>query len=223
MSEKNKRVIVSLSGGADSATVLAIAKEKSQEIRAFGFYYGSKHNRWELESARDIASHYNVPFTMMDISPVLGNFKSSLLLDQEEIPEGHYNEENMRSTVVPCRNLIFISILAGIADSIGFNEVWIGVHGGDHFTYPDCRPETMEAMHRAISFGTDQRVVIRTPIQGLVKGDIIKWGISKNVPYHLTRTCYKDQEKPCGVCGSCRERLEAFEIAGVKDPVEYAK
>lgn len=221
MSNKKLRAVVSLSGGADSATVLAIAKKGCQEIRTFGFYYGSKHNRWELESARNIASHYNVPFTMMDISPVLGNFKSSLLLNQGEIPEGNYNEENMRSTVVPCRNLIFISILAGIADSIGFNEVWIGVHDSDKFIYPDCRIKTIEAMKEAISKGTDERITIVAPLQTMTKGEVIKAGISLRVPYHLTRSCYKDNEIACGKCGTCRERLEAFEQAGEVDPIPY--
>lgn len=217
------KAIVSLSGGADSATTLALALKAGREVESFGFYYASKHNPWENQAAENLAAHYGIPFQLIDISGIMGNFKSSLLASGEKIPEGHYQEENMRSTVVPMRNIIFASILAGIADSKGAEEIWLGVHAGDHFIYPDCRKETIEAMNKVIYLATEKLIEIRTPLQGWDKTKIINEGFVLGVPYELTRTCYTAGEIACGKCGSCQERLEAFRNLGLTDPIPYQR
>ena len=138
-----------------------------------------------------------------------------------EIPEGHYNDATMSQTVVPGRNLMFASILAGYAESIGFNRIALGVHKGDHEIYPDCRKEFVKALDSCIYLSTDKSVEVYTPLIDMDKIEIVQEGLDLEVPYHLTRTCYKDQERSCGVCGSCVERLEAFKLNNVKDPIEY--
>ena len=220
------KAIVSLSGGMDSATVLALALEKGREVLAVGFTYGSKHNRYENEAARKIAEHYAVSFRLLDLTPIMGEFRSDLLLSGGEVPEGHYAEEAMRRTVVPFRNGIFCSILAGIAGSVEAGELWLGVHAGDHFIYPDCRPEFVLHMETAIRKGLDRdEFRLKTPFLQCTKQDILHAGFNmkRQVPYELTRTCYKDQMPACGKCGSCRERLEAFQLLGKADPIEYVE
>ena len=216
------KTLISLSGGADSATALAILLHKGIHAEAVGFRYGSKHNEFELASAKKIAEYYNIPFDMIDITGCLKSFRSNLLKDQGEIPEGDYREQNMSLTVVPARNLIFATILAGLAESRGISSIALGVHAGDHYIYPDCRPQTITALETAISAGTDGKVHrIFTPLLMIDKIAIIREGLKLKVPYHLTRTCYKAQEKACGKCGSCRERKEAFAANRAVDPIEY--
>ncbi len=215
------RAIVSLSGGMDSATVLAEALAAEREVIAVGFCYGSKHNPFENEAARRLAVHYGLPFKLIDWTGVADGFKSNLLCSGGPIPEGHYQEATMSLTVVPARNLIFSSILAGLAWSVEAGEIWLGIHAGDHAIYPDCRPEFYRAMRAAVETGTDNRVTLIAPFLEVTKVEILRRGLGLGVPYGLTRTCYKDQPRACGKCGACQERLEAFQRNGVKDPVEY--
>src|SRR5260370_13226971 len=135
-----RKVILSLSGGMDSATLLGKCVAEGNEIETVGFTYGSKHNRYENKAALLLAEHYRVPFTLLDLSTITCHFKSVLLLGQGDIPEGHYEKASMSQTVVPSRNMIFLSILTLLAESWGCEHVWIGVHAGDHHIYPDCRP-----------------------------------------------------------------------------------
>ena len=214
------KVIVSLSGGIDSTTVLAHALLLS-EVQAVGFRYGSKHNEYENRAAQAVAKHYGVSFRLIDLTPVFDGFTSALMKSGEEIPEGHYEDESMSKTVVPGRNIIFSSVLSGVAWSVGASEVWLGIHSGDHAIYPDCRPGFYEAMAHAVKLGTGDRVNLKAPFLHVDKGEILKWGVEHDIPYHLTRTCYKDQELACGKCGSCVERLEACASLGVDDPVRY--
>ena len=214
------KAIVALSGGMDSATVLARAC-LNREVLAVGFTYGSKHNPYENEMARKTADYWRVPFELLDLEAVMGAFKSDLLKTGGDIPEGHYEDSSMSRTVVPGRNIIFASILSGLAWSRGASEVWLGIHSGDHAIYPDCRPEFFNHMKNAILVGTDNWVMLVAPFLRANKIDIIRDGLELGVPYELTRTCYKDQPKACGKCGSCRERLEAFVANGIQDPVEY--
>lgn len=222
--------VIGLSGGMDSATLLGYLLEKgSEQIHCCSFYYGSKHGRWELEAARRIVLFYqahNFPVLhhQIDISGAFNEFKSNLLLSGDEIPEGHYEHESMTKTVVPGRNLILASIMAGLAESVGAGVVALGVHSGDHHIYPDCRENFITDLYKVIRSSSDRKVFVMAPFLNLDKTEILKIGFTKvgvPVPYHLTRTCYKNQAVSCGRCGSCSERLLAFANIGMKDHIEY--
>lgn len=222
--------VIGLSGGMDSATLLGYLLEQgSEQVHCCSFYYGSKHGQWELEAARNVVGFYqshNFPVLhhQIDISGAFNEFKSNLLLSGDEIPEGHYEHGSMTKTVVPGRNLILASIMAGLAESVGARIVALGVHSGDHHIYPDCRPNFITALYEVIRSSSDGKVTIQAPFLNLDKTEILKIGftrVSVPVPYHLTRTCYKNQAPSCGRCGSCSERLEAFANIGMKDHIEY--
>jgi 7-cyano-7-deazaguanine synthase len=217
-----KKVILALSGGIDSTTVLAHLLDKGNEVECFGFFYGSKHNAFENLAAEKIARHYQVPFTLLDLSPIMARFRSNLLLSGGPIPEGHYTDASMSQTVVPGRNIIFLSILAGMAWSVDAQAIAIGIHQGDHAIYADCRREFYKAMDAAIYLGTDCRVEIMAPFLETDKIGIVKRGLELSVPYVLTRTCYQQTTFSCGKCGSCVERLEAFRLNYVVDPIIYS-
>lgn len=217
-----KKAVLSLSGGMDSATVLAWLIAQGYAVTAYFFFYGSKHNAHERLCARQLSAHYGVELVEVDLSPIMAGLKSNLLQGQGEIPEGHYNDASMSQTVVPGRNIIFLSLLAGYAWSAGAEVIGIGIHQGDHAIYPDCRESFFAAMSSAIEEGTDGQVTIVAPFLSTDKAGILRAGDLYGVPYHLTRTCYKDQSLSCGRCGSCVERLEAFAAIGKTDPVEYA-
>ena len=218
------KAIVCLSGGIDSAVVLAGAIEKGRDVTAISFYYGSKHNSHELEAAKNLAKHYQIPWCIIDITPAFYLIDSTLMKkhDSEKIPEGHYENESMNKTVVPARNMIFISILTGIAVSREIREIYLGVHSGDHYIYPDCRPKFISSMINTMREATGHvKLALKTPYIHRDKTYIVKEGIKLQVPFELTRTCYTAQEIACGKCGSCIERLEAFEKNGQKDPIRY--
>jgi 7-cyano-7-deazaguanine synthase len=218
-----QRCIVSLSGGLDSTTLLAdlVLNPSNEVVLAVGFTYGSKHNNWENMAAFAVASHYKVKLRLVDLTGVMAGFKSDLLKTGGDIPEGHYEAETMRQTVVPGRNIIFASILAGIAWSEKAELVYLGVHAGDHYIYHDCRPLFVRAMQDAVRFGTGELVRLEAPYLNVNKSQVLKVGLTLDVPYHLTRTCYKNQRIACGKCGSCQERLAAFAFWEVRDPLEY--
>lgn len=223
--------IVSLSGGMDSAVVLAEAiefenqkeRESRRTVVAVGFSYGSKHNKYENRSAYALSNYYGVEFKFIKLDQAMSAFESDLLMSGGDIPEGHYESSSMSRTVVPGRNIIFGSILAGLAWSLGGegSSIWMGVHAGDHAIYEDCRPEFINSFNQAISDGTGNRVDVKAPFLFGNKTSIIQRGTELGVPFYLTRTCYKDQEVACGRCGSCQERLEAFQMNGLSDPIPY--
>jgi len=218
------KVVVSLSGGMDSATVLGYYVNKGYKVYPINFQYNSKHNKYELECAKKLIEYYETePLKIVKLDFISELFKSNLLQDQGEIPEGHYNDDNMSLTVVPGRNSIFISIMTGYAESIGAEIIAVGTHMGDHAVYPDCRAEYIDSMRQSMFLASDKRVLIETPVQRFDKTGILELGYSleKPVPYELSRTCYKDQELSCGLCGSCQERLEAFKNIDRKDPIQY--
>lgn len=219
-----RKALVSLSGGMDSAVLLALAIERygSDQVGAISFTYGSKHNQYENEAARQLVQHYHIGgYQLIDLSPIMRNFRSDLMLSGDAIPDGHYEAASMSRTVVPGRNLIFISVLTGLAWSEKYEEVWIGAHAGDHFIYPDCRPDFLAAAARAVNLGSDGRVSLRFPFQCDSKTDLVRIGLRLGVPFGLTRTCYKHQEIACGKCGSCNERREAFQLNEATDPIPY--
>jgi len=218
-----KRVVLGLSGGMDSATLCAYYLQKGYDVIPVSFEYGSKHNHYERQAAEKVANFYNLEIKKVDL-PFIGQmFKSNLLKTGGGIPEGHYEDFNMSKTVVPGRNLIFISVMMGLAWSEGAEVVAIGVHGGDHTIYEDCRAGFIAAMNSAVIQGSGERVRIEAPFQYLNKTSILALGYSLSpvVPYEYTRTCYKEQELSCGKCGSDVERLEAFKNIGKDDPIKY--
>ena len=218
------RKIVSLSGGLDSATLLGciVARKEYEGVIAVGFSYGSKHNVYENRAASAVASWWGIPYRQIDLTPIMLGLNSTLMQGGGAVPEGHYEEETMRKTVVPGRNLVFISILAALAESEGAKEVHLGVHQGDHFIYPDCRPEFICSARQSVHHSTEGKVNLITPFLHMTKAEILALGIKTGgVPYQLTRTCYKDQSIACGKCGSCQERLEAWNVVGSRDPLTY--
>ncbi len=218
------KVVISLSGGMDSATVLGYYANKNYKIYPLFFNYGSKHNKHEFLCALKLSEYYETEtLKIVNLNFINELFKSNLLDGQGDIPEGHYNDSNMSLTVVPGRNSIFITIMAGYAESVGASVVAIGTHMGDHQIYPDCRETFINSIRETILLSSDGKVTIETPVQNLDKTGILKMGLQfyKPVPYNFTRTCYKDQILSCGKCGSCQERLEAFSIIGRKDPIQY--
>jgi len=216
-----KKILISLSGGLDSATLLGQLKKEDYQVQAISFDYGAKHNQYESKAAQNLADYYNINLQKIDITSLFKNFKSDLLLNGEEIPEGHYQSKNMESTVVPARNMIFLSIMTGLAISKNIDAIAIAIHAGDHFIYPDCRPSFIASIDQTIMWASDEKVYLIAPFTNLTKTQIVSKAIELQVPLQLTRTCYKDQELSCGKCGSCNERLEAFANNGINDLVVY--
>lgn len=219
---KDKKALVILSGGLDSVTALYWAKKEYKEVSAVHFIYGSKHSLNESLCANYHAEKLGIKIEMIGI-PLNQYFKSSLLEGGEEIPEGKYDEENMKSTVVPFRNGIMLAIAGGYAESIGYDCVILGNHAGDHTIYPDCRKNFIDAFSQALKEGTWKGIELVSPFCNIRKEDIVKIGSELGIDYAKTYSCYKGQSVHCGVCGTCTERKEAFQLAGIKDPTEYQK
>ena len=222
-----KTTVIAFSGGLDSTSLLWYLKERGDFVIAVSFIYGSKHNLYErqaVDNIKEFVKQNGIPdihFISVDISTVFEHTKSDLLLSGGSIPEGHYEAENMKSTVVPGRNLIFASILASIAESNGATSIALGVHAGDHAIYPDCRESFITSLNATLLESTDNKVRVEAPFLKFHKDTIAQCGVELAAPLHLTRTCYKNQPIACGKCGSCQERLEAFSIINSKDPIQY--
>lgn len=218
-------ILVSLSGGLDSCTLLSVLCDDGNDptfIKTVGFWYGSKHGDYEEEAAKRVAKHFRTAHRVLDLGNILGYSRSALMrTDKRMVPEGHYEAESMRQTVVPGRNLLFIAALASLAESEDCHAVYVGVHAGDHHIYPDCRPAFVAAAGAAVGHSTGGKVTLHAPFLHNTKEEIVRMGLDRKAPYHLTRTCYVDDPVACGNCGSCVERRESFEKNGVEDPVEY--
>ena len=214
-----KTSVIILSGGMDSVTLLHYRKDDI--ALAITFDYGSNHNKREVEYASYHCRQLGIEHIVIPLSFIHTYFKSSLLEGSSAIPEGHYADETMKSTVVPFRNGIMLSIACGIAESRGLQRVLIANHFGDHAIYPDCRKDFINAMQEAMRTGTYDGVTIDAPFTEISKTDIAKLGAELGVDYSMTYSCYKGGEKHCGKCGTCVERKEAFRDAGLIDPTEY--
>jgi len=210
------KAILIYSGGLDSTTMLYEFRESIS--LAVSFDYGSKHNAREIAFAAEHCRELGIPHLVIPLDFIAKYFRSDLLLSGGEIPEGHYADENMKSTVVPFRNGIMLAIAAGLAESRDLDTVLLANHGGDHAIYPDCRPEFIDAFDRAAKAGTYNGVRIVSPYCNITKRDIALRGQALGIDYARTWSCYKGGEKHCGRCGTCTERKEA--LAGF-DPTEY--
>lgn len=208
-----KDSIIVLSGGMDSVTLLHARKERV--ALAVTFDYGSNHNAREIREARWQCELLGIEHLVIPLKFMGDYFESSLLSGADAIPEGHYADDNMRSTVVPFRNGIMLSVACGLAESRGLQKVLIANHGGDHAIYPDCRADFIHAMSEAMRFGTYDGVEIEAPFTDLTKNDIACLGKELGVNYSHTYSCYKGGERHCGKCGTCVERREALEAAGI--------
>ena len=209
-----KDALLVLSGGMDSTTMLW--DYAGSIAAAVTFQYGSNHNIREAECARWNCEQLGIEWIEIDLSFMGKHFKSSLLDGADAIPEGNYDGENMRSTVVPFRNGIMLAVAAGLAESRGLHTLMLANHGGDHAIYPDCRAGFINAMNAAISEGTYEHIELRAPYTGLTKADIACRGARIGVDYSLTYSCYKGGRQHCGRCGTCVERREALIAAGLE-------
>ena len=214
-----KDSVIIVSGGMDSITLLY---DKKDEIAlGISFDYGSNHNAKEIPFAEMHCKRLGIKHITINLDFMHQYFKSSLLQGAEAIPEGHYADENMKSTVVPFRNGIMLSIAIGIAESNHLKKVLIANHGGDHTIYPDCRPQFIQAIDAAANAGTFVNVRVEAPYTNIMKGDIAHIGKRLGLDYTETWSCYKGGEKHCGKCGTCIERKEALQEAGIHDATEY--
>lgn len=211
--------VIIYSGGLDSTTLLY--EECDRVALAVTFDYGSNHAVREIACARHHCGQLGIEHLVIELGFMGRYFHSSLLSGGDAIPSGNYDEENMKSTVVPFRNGIMLSIACGLAESRGLKRVLIANHGGDHAIYPDCRPSFINAMDAAMRAGTYVNVEIAAPYTHLTKADIVRRGAKLGVDYGETYSCYRGGEHHCGTCGTCSERREAFREAGIPDPTEY--
>ena len=217
-----EKIVLVLSGGMDSAVLLYHLLDAGHSVKTLSINYGQRHVR-ELDSAAALSAQVGVEHRIADLSainPLLGN--NSLSSDQTEIPEGHYEEESMKLTVVPNRNMIMLSVAIGWALALKFDAVAYGAHSGDHAIYPDCREEFAQALDRAVSLCDWHGMRLMRPFVKMDKGEIAKRGAALGVPFDLTWTCYKGGDVHCGKCGACQERREAFATHGIDDPVAFA-
>jgi 7-cyano-7-deazaguanine synthase len=229
MDTVSKKAIVLLSGGLDSSTTLAIARNEGYELYALSFRYGQRHMQ-EVEAATRIARSIGVTrHVTLDID--LRSFGHSALTDAIDVPKGKSPSEIAKDipvTYVPARNTIFLSFALAFAESVDARDIFIGVNARDYSGYPDCRPEFIAAFERLANLATKAGVegrsfAIHAPLIAMTKSQIIRTGISLGVDYSLTTTCYDPAEdrKACGLCEACILRLEGFREAGLKDPIHY--
>lgn len=214
-----KDSVLILSGGMDSVTMLYEFQDRI--ALAISFDYGSNHNAREIPFAKLHCERLGIRHLVIPLSFMADYFTSSLLQGADAIPEGNYDDENMKSTVVPFRNGIMLSIAVGMAESTGLKHVMMANHGGDHTIYPDCRPEFVKAFSEAARTGTYPGITLLSPYTNISKADIAKRGKQLGINYAETWSCYKGGAVHCGKCGTCMERREALREAGIEDTTNY--
>ncbi len=216
------KVVAIFSGGMDSTTMVYQLLKQGHTVKAIGFNYGQRH-AVELQAAQAIATKCGVTYESVDLrslGPIIAGQSSQVNLDVA-VPDGHYTAESMKATVVPNRNMIMLAVAVAHAISIEYEAICYGAHAGDHTIYPDCRVEFVEAMKTVIGLCDWNQVELLTPFVEISKGEIAKLGGALGVPFGMTWSCYKGGSKHCGTCGTCVERREAFEVAGLEDPTVY--
>jgi 7-cyano-7-deazaguanine synthase len=220
-----RRVVAVLSGGLDSTTMAYQLRAQGYSINAISFDYGQRHRR-ELAFAEQVAADLDAPWTLIDLhaAGITDILTGSALTDGSvSVPDGHYADESMRITVVPNRNAIMLSIASALAVTREAGAVAFGAHAGDHFIYPDCRPEFVRAFEGMVNIAVEglASIEILAPFLAMTKTDIVRLGNELKVPFERTWSCYKGGELHCGTCGTCYERREAFAQAHVADPTAY--
>ncbi len=217
------KTIVICSGGLDSVSLAHKVAAENTLHSLLSFDYGQRHRK-ELDYAASCAARLNVPHQIIDIRAIGASLTGSALTEDIDVPDGHYAEDSMKVTVVPNRNAIMLSIAFGVAAAQDADAVATAVHGGDHFIYPDCRPDFIDAFQTMQNQALDgyANVQLYTPFVNGSKADIVTAGTAYNTPFADTWSCYKGGAQHCGRCGTCVERIEAFALAGVIDPTIYA-
>lgn len=216
----NDKAVVIYSGGMDSYTLLHQVRNEGLEPLPLTFNYGQRHVR-EIDVAAKVCQQLGLSHQIIDLRAILPLISGSSLTDAIDIPEGHYADDNMKSTVVPNRNMILLSLAIGYAVSQGASAVYYGAHGGDHAIYPDCRPEFVSRMNAVAAVANYEAVAVHAPYLHWDKGQILAAGLAMGLDYRHSWTCYNGRERACGKCGSCVERLEAFARHGISDPLSY--
>ena len=217
------KTIVVCSGGLDSVSLAYRTAAEGSLLGLLSFDYGQRHKK-ELDFAAACAQRLGVWHEIIDISGIGRHLTGSALTDDIAVPDGHYAEETMKSTIVPNRKAIMLAIAFGVAAARKADAVAVAVHGGDHFIYPDCRPGFIDSFQRMQTEALDgyAEVTLLAPYVTISKADIVTDGVRHGTPFAETWSCYKGGERHCGRCGTCVERREAFALAGVDDPTEYA-
>ena len=215
------RALVLFSGGLDSTVLATQMKQEAKETRLLSIDYGQRHAK-ELDHSQKIADNLALAHEILKL-PQLGQILGGSSLTDKSIilPEGHYAEESMKSTVVPNRNMILLALAGGHALSLGFDTIAYAAHAGDHTIYPDCRPEFADAMNKVLGLADWKDLNLHRPYVEMTKSDLVSLGDQLEAPLHLTWSCYAGEEIHCGKCGTCVERKEAFELAKIPDPTKY--
>ncbi|MEX2294550.1 MAG: 7-cyano-7-deazaguanine synthase QueC [Acidimicrobiales bacterium] len=220
------RVVTTLSGGLDSITLAHVLSAEGADLIALSFDYGQRHAK-EIDHAARCAEELGADHHIVDLRSIGALLTGSALTDASiTVPEGHYTDASMASTVVPNRNAIMLSVAVGVAVARGADAVATAVHAGDHAIYPDCRPEFIDAIEHEARVANEGYIHdgfrVLAPFLHLTKAQIVERGGELGVPFEDTWSCYVGGTRHCGRCGTCVERREAFDLAGITDPTEYA-
>lgn len=215
------KTVLVFSGGMDSTVLLYHLLAQGASVSALSVDYGQRHNK-ELACAAHIARLVNIEHRTIDLTAVTQLLGGSSLTDPNiAVPQGHYEETSMKSTVVPNRNMILLALAAAWAISLTAHSVSYAAHAGDHAIYPDCREEFAAALDQAIQLADWRKITLDRPFVDYSKADIVRLGQDLKVPFESTWSCYEGGERHCGRCGTCIERREAFQLASVTDPTAY--